>query len=101
MDVEDITECLVNLFLENEFNYNIKALYTAKHNQALIINNFVYHIKTLKEANDKKDASRWVCNVKNCSASVSFLGDNIVKINGKKVEPIFIPQASTARRNRS
>ena len=49
MDAEDITECLANLFLENEekqIKFSIKSFYTAKHNEALIVNNFVYHRKT-------------------------------------------------------
>ena len=80
--MEDISEFLAQLFLEvddNLLQFNIKKFFTAKNNEAIIVNNFVYHKKT---SNDKTNSSRWVC--RSCSASLSFVDDVVVKINGKK-----------------
>ena len=81
METEDISDILANLFLENELSFIIKSFYTAKRNEAIIVNNFVYHRKTSKATGDG-DVSRWVCNVKNCSASLTSDNTDIVKING-------------------
>ena len=44
----DISEILAQLFLEvdeNVLQFNIKKFYTAKNNEAIIVNNSVYHKK--------------------------------------------------------
>ena len=65
MEAEDISEYLSKLFIEVELlTFDIKAFYTAKKNQALIVNNFVYHLKTVG-----KSSHRWVC--KSCLASIT------------------------------
>ena len=57
MDVEDVSDFLANLFMEEyALTFNIRSFYTAKKNQALIVNNFVYHLKTAKD-----EHIRWVC----------------------------------------
>ena len=75
---EDISECLANLFLD-KLQFVINSFYTAKKNEALIVNKFVYHRKTSKDK--PTGVARWVCNVKKCSASLSSLNSDIVKIN--------------------
>ena len=84
MEAEDISEYLSKLFIEVELlTFDIKAFYTAKKNQALIVNNFVYHLKTVG-----KSSHRWVC--KSCLASITTgsgpTEEDIIKINGKKTE---------------
>ena len=83
MDFEDVSECLNNMFLEEYIlKFDVHAFYTTKKNQALIVNNFVYHLKTSKEESNG-DNSRWVCRNTGCSASLSSLNFDITKINGK------------------
>ena len=55
--MEDLSECFNQLFFEEEehvLKFDIAAFYTAKKNEALIVNKFVYHFKkTIKRANQK------------------------------------------------
>ena len=41
METEDISDILSNIFHENELSFVNKSFYTAKHNEAIIVNNFV------------------------------------------------------------
>ena len=86
--MEDLSECFNQLFFEEEehvLKFDIAAFYTAKKNEALIVNKFVYHFK---KSNEKSKSERWVC--RSCSASLTTLNDDIIKINGSyhKHEPI-------------
>ena len=78
--MEDLSECFNQLFFEEEhlIKFDIAAFYTAKKNEALIVNKFVYHFK---KSNEKSKSERWVC--RSCSASLTTLNDDIIKINGK------------------
>ena len=46
--MEDLSECFNQLFFEEEehvLKFDIAAFYTAKKNEVLIVNKFVYHFK--------------------------------------------------------
>ena len=81
MDAEDLSDYFVYLFTEEYvLKFNIQAFYTAKKNEALIVNNFIYYLKTINEKQQ-----RWVCRTTGCSASLTSVDENITKINGRKV----------------